>query len=936
MNQMHLGPNPESSRWAVSSSAAGGNKLIFKNSGGSGGAGKLANKTITSAAAAFDAAQEEDDIFAVGATNALHVVDPLADAAWMSGAAAVKADKKKKQYGKKANKGGSAATTSKYAAANGASASGATSNAEEANKSLDDSGLSNDDSNNTSSNSSSSNGGSFWTDASTSTPVAKRTVAQGRPTPNFMAQASLSPMMATSPKPPSPALKSKVDGTASNSPATKATKANGQPASSPSPLPTETKSATFATKATKSGKASKMAASGGPTSPKSPLPLPSSSSSSSLPDGTVQHPASTLACSLCGATDHAKARCPVLGITLSGEAGNGGVGGGGSGGKKGEKGNGKGSEGKGNANGNSGSNQVNESPKSISAAENVVAAPPLPAATTTNNVLVSKSIDELLRSPPQSKASSPAYSMATSPGPKQPQKTPSVVKSKQAHSSSDLGHSGAMSMQVSSPVPPKTLASQAEPMLSLSSPFSPSTLVPGSAQSGKKKIKASPLKSTHAAGAETKSAAAAAGAATPPPYRKPVCFVLAPSEGLYHDTGPDHQESTKRLHALTGGFGHAINHNLINISMGLEASSSGGGGGTGSSSSIGGEGGALRRARIAPLVQWVPCVGPSTHHLQRASTVSRSSGSGEYGIHAVDVTVSDADLLRVHDWDYLLYLRQQCAATERATVEFHQRQQQEQKSNPIAKKNAAPGGSQPPQATSSMLPPGSGMAKDVKQSYACLQNPTSCQCMLVSYMNFSQSLFTSTFSRSSFLPLIFLLLIFLLRYPAGSASLSVGSRGVVPPGYLDSDTRLSGGSWAAARAAAGAAIAAVNLVMDGFDRSVPTIPAVATTTGGGGGGGSGFGSGAGGGMNGKDGTVNTGAAATAGMAGAGTGAFVAGSEGRAGVRRAFVCGRPPGHHAGPRGCVASGRHFWRSPDMCSCGFCLFNNAAIAAAYARNK
>jgi acetoin utilization deacetylase AcuC-like enzyme len=40
--------------------------------------------------------------------------------------------------------------------------------------------------------------------------------------------------------------------------------------------------------------------------------------------------------------------------------------------------------------------------------------------------------------------------------------------------------------------------------------------------------------------------------------------------------------------------------------------------------------------------------------------------------------------------------------------------------------------------------------------------------------------------------------------------------------------------------------------------------------------------------------------------------------------------------AGPRGAVACFKHFWRSPDMCSCGFCLLNTAAVAGAYARYR
>ena len=49
--------------------------------------------------------------------------------------------------------------------------------------------------------------------------------------------------------------------------------------------------------------------------------------------------------------------------------------------------------------------------------------------------------------------------------------------------------------------------------------------------------------------------------------------------------------------------------------------------------------------------------------------------------------------------------------------------------------------------------------------------------------------------------------------------------------------------------------------------------------------------------------------------------------------RAFVLGRPPGHHAGPNGCVPS-KYFYARPDMTSSGFCLLNTVAVAAGYAR--
>lgn len=49
--------------------------------------------------------------------------------------------------------------------------------------------------------------------------------------------------------------------------------------------------------------------------------------------------------------------------------------------------------------------------------------------------------------------------------------------------------------------------------------------------------------------------------------------------------------------------------------------------------------------------------------------------------------------------------------------------------------------------------------------------------------------------------------------------------------------------------------------------------------------------------------------------------------------RAFVLGRPPGHHSGPNGCVPS-QYFYARPDMTSSGFCLLNTVAVAAGYAR--
>eukprot|EP01039_Chlorochromonas_danica_P001000 gene1001-1086_t len=54
-----------------------------------------------------------------------------------------------------------------------------------------------------------------------------------------------------------------------------------------------------------------------------------------------------------------------------------------------------------------------------------------------------------------------------------------------------------------------------------------------------------------------------------------------------------------------------------------------------------------------------------------------------------------------------------------------------------------------------------------------------------------------------------------------------------------------------------------------------------------------------------------------------------------GYDRVFVIGRPPGHHAGPSGCVVA-PNYWHRPGLASSGFCLLNNVAVAAAYARYR
>ena len=130
-----------------------------------------------------------------------------------------------------------------------------------------------------------------------------------------------------------------------------------------------------------------------------------------------------------------------------------------------------------------------------------------------------------------------------------------------------------------------------------------------------------------------------------------------------------------------------------------------------------------------------------------------------------------------------------------------------------------------------------------------------------------------------------------------------------PAGFLDSDTPLSEHSLHAAKMFCGTAMSAVDLIM---------------------------------------GSSN------------GGGVYTEQEEGQR-YTKAFVIGRPPGHHAGniyisyythyyyykfmfyiiacyllldtkgPTGCVVA-EHHWRRPDMTSSGFCLLNTVAVAAVY----
>lgn len=105
-----------------------------------------------------------------------------------------------------------------------------------------------------------------------------------------------------------------------------------------------------------------------------------------------------------------------------------------------------------------------------------------------------------------------------------------------------------------------------------------------------------------------------------------------------------------------------------------------------------------------------------------------------------------------------------------------------------------------------------------------------------------------------------------------------------PTGYLDVDTPLRALSLAAAKRFCGAAMLAVDEIM-----STPSTH----------------------------------------LSDQATGVGDVAEERGVGCRAAFVVGRPPGHHSGPRGCVPSDS-YWMRPDMMSSGFCLLNTVAVAA------
>ena len=327
----------------------------------------------------------------------------------------------------------------------------------------------------------------------------------------------------------------------------------------------------------------------------------------------------------------------------------------------------------------------------------------------------------------------------------------------------------------------------------------------------------------------------------------PRVAVVAPDVCLSHAshlTPLEHQENYKRLAVLCGGAGYGC----------------GGGNAEQDDAAAAISAGALRRPEFQGKLQWLSAASPTT----------RSIG------HGLGQPVAMADILRVHDWEYVEHVRGQCAKAEAADVA----------AVVAAVAASAVDSSDPASSDAENSDPqaagkgGEGAEGGRKKEVGVLKR-TAANLQLPGFGWAKQPIKEQTV---------------------------VG--GGAPSGYLDGDTRLSSRSWEAATVAAGAAVAAVDLVMQDFlaeeaaqgekqqrkkkeEGEVEGRWSYSNRTS-------------------LDSSTNP------------------------NIRKAFVATRPPGHHAGSRGAVPSQQHFWQRPDMCSCGFCLLNNVAIAAAYARYK
>jgi acetoin utilization deacetylase AcuC-like enzyme len=201
--------------------------------------------------------------------------------------------------------------------------------------------------------------------------------------------------------------------------------------------------------------------------------------------------------------------------------------------------------------------------------------------------------------------------------------------------------------------------------------------------------------------------------------------------------------------------------------------------------------GALRRSEFHSELDFIPVpnisienevkMEQSTHAMSDSSSTSSNNNKDEYSPRVTKVC--EADILRVHEWDYIDHLRRQCCRAEIA--------------------NGGGGGSS---SSSSSLDPLSNAKSPSYQSMSNNMSKSSSSNNLSSEQVIDQARQMENNNNSSS-----------SNNNGGGGGVNQDDRGMIA-GFFDSDTRLSPGSWNAAQAAVDACLTAVDTVMKDFSR----------------------------------------------------------------------------------------------------------------------
>jgi acetoin utilization deacetylase AcuC-like enzyme len=201
--------------------------------------------------------------------------------------------------------------------------------------------------------------------------------------------------------------------------------------------------------------------------------------------------------------------------------------------------------------------------------------------------------------------------------------------------------------------------------------------------------------------------------------------------------------------------------------------------------------GALRRSEFHSELDFIPVpnisidnevkMEQSTHAMSdNSSTSNNNNNNNNKDKYTPRVTkVCEADILRVHEWDYIDHLRRQCCRAELA--------------------NGGGGGLS---SSSSSLDP---LSNAKSPSYQSMSN------------NISKSSSSNNLSSEQVIDQARQMENNNNNNGGGGGGVNQDDRGMIA-GFFDSDTRLSPGSWNAAQAAVDACLTAVDTVMKDFSR----------------------------------------------------------------------------------------------------------------------